>query len=492
MTRSGALRPARLLAALTALVLGTVALLAPSAGAATTTLTVVATIPTPGANLPWAPVYNPATHRLYTITTSTGEVSVIDTSTNTFVTNVFVGTSTSLFPTLAFNPTNNWVYAPSNVANTISVIDGGTNAIIHTWAMPAGAAATSVAVDPATNTLFVGGDGTTLYLFNAKTGAAKGTVTVGSDPASIGVDTSNDTEYVGNFLDNSITVVHAGAVVTTIPLVDRPTSVTVNPVTHKIYVAIRDQDEVAVINGATNTVTATIPTGTSSGPWGGAVNTATNTIYIVDSFESSLAVIDGATDTVTQTFTISGSGIIGAAVNEASDIVYASNGFGHSVSVIQVTTSPTITSKAPSGLVKGKSFSHTVTASGTKPITFSVSAGSLPSGLSLKASTGVISGKPTATGSFTFTIKATNSAGSDTATYTVVVAAPTATTSASASSSVGATDSNAATPTAVDAGYAGPATRNDDLGVSVGVLGAVGLLSAGGLVLVGRRRGRHG
>ncbi|WP_332772047.1 Ig domain-containing protein [Phenylobacterium sp.] len=45
---------------------------------------------------------------------------------------------------------------------------------------------------------------------------------------------------------------------------------------------------------------------------------------------------------------------------------------------------------------------------GSSPYSFSVTAGSLPSGLSLSGSTGVISGTPTALGTGTFTIQVTD------------------------------------------------------------------------------------
>ncbi|MBN9461715.1 MAG: putative Ig domain-containing protein [Burkholderiales bacterium] len=73
--------------------------------------------------------------------------------------------------------------------------------------------------------------------------------------------------------------------------------------------------------------------------------------------------------------------------------------------------SPTITTTAlPAGTV-GAAYSQTLAASGDAPITWSIQAGALPAGLTLNASTGVISGTPTGSGSFAFTVRATNTAG---------------------------------------------------------------------------------
>ena len=57
-----------------------------------------------------------------------------------------------------------------------------------------------------------------------------------------------------------------------------------------------------------------------------------------------------------------------------------------------------------------------------------MASGSLPAGLALNASTGLVSGTPTVGGSYTFTINATNAGGSVSKAYTVAIAyvAPTA------------------------------------------------------------------
>ena len=64
-------------------------------------------------------------------------------------------------------------------------------------------------------------------------------------------------------------------------------------------------------------------------------------------------------------------------------------------------------------------YSATITASGTAPITFSLYSGSLPTGLSFNRSTGVISGTPTKTGSFSFRIKGANVMGSVIKTFAI-------------------------------------------------------------------------
>ena len=86
----------------------------------------------------------------------------------------------------------------------------------------------------------------------------------------------------------------------------------------------------------------------------------------------------------------------------------------------------TITTDAlPDGKV-GEAYSQTLAADGTAPITWSVENGDWPTGLSLNKDTGEISGTPTAAGTSTFTVKATNSAGSDTKelSITITKAAP--------------------------------------------------------------------
>lgn len=63
----------------------------------------------------------------------------------------------------------------------------------------------------------------------------------------------------------------------------------------------------------------------------------------------------------------------------------------------------------PPGGTVGVPYSHLLQASGgTQPYTFAITAGALPTGLSLNASTGLISGTPTTPGTFVFTVQVTD------------------------------------------------------------------------------------
>lgn len=86
---------------------------------------------------------------------------------------------------------------------------------------------------------------------------------------------------------------------------------------------------------------------------------------------------------------------------------------------------PTITTTSPlSNGTVGTYYEQALVADGTTPITWSVSNGDLPAGLSLDASTGVISGTPKAEGESTFTVEAANDYGSDSREFTLSIDKP--------------------------------------------------------------------
>ena len=119
------------------------------------------------------------------------------------------------------NTTTNRVYVANNVGNSVSVIDGATDAIIAT--IPVGATAKGLAVNSVTNRIYVPHNGAS----------------------------SNGT---------TVTVIDGGtnAIIAVINGFTGPRYVAVNQATNTIYVTNGGGSSVSVIDGATNTITGTI------------------------------------------------------------------------------------------------------------------------------------------------------------------------------------------------------------------------------------------
>ena len=160
----------------------------------------------------------------------------------------------------------------------------------------------------------------------------------------------------------------------------------------------------SVHSGGTSTVTWSITGGASDGTWAASPG-------------GTCANFTGSTGGSCTT------GAIAATTN------YALNIGSRGSCTTSVTSCPVVSLPTTplSGGTVGTSYSGSVAGTGQSPITYTRTSGTLPTGLSLDASTGEITGTPTAAGTYTFTIRLADSCGDGSQTttqaYTITICA---------------------------------------------------------------------
>jgi uncharacterized repeat protein (TIGR01451 family) len=176
---------------------------------------------------------------------------------------------------------------------------------------------------------------------------------------------------------------------------------------------------------ATQATSITIAAGvsiTSAAPQAAAVNSAYSYTFTATGGTTPYTWSVNA-GTVPPGLTLSAAGVLsGTPTTTGSypftvNVIDANKGVATASITLVVTAALTLTFPAPPSGTVGVAYTDTFTATnGTTPYTFSISSGTLPAGLTLNASTGVVSGTPTTAGTSSFTVKVTD-AKSATATF---------------------------------------------------------------------------
>ena len=304
---------------------------------------------------PQAMAINHVTHRLYVADLGDSKVWIIDASNNAVLTSVTVGGSPR---SIAVNEVTNKIYVPGFAGNNLTIIDGAADTTQTVTGFGTGPGA--VAVNPLTNQIFVANiTSGTVSVFNGvdNTFSSPG-VTVGGNTsqAAIVVDPQTNVAYV-SIKGGNLTAVDGTTLATVnIPIgAGSTSSVALNPVTHKVYAAATDPltgaNEIAVVDGGTD-VHQTLAA--QSMPWSVAVNPATNKIYVANNGENNVSIIDGNTNIVTATVD-AGTNPYALAVDASRNLIYVSNLNSASVTIIdgainQTNTQPVGTPSSPDSL----------------------------------------------------------------------------------------------------------------------------------------------
>lgn len=431
----------------------------------------VATIPAAGqvTGTPQSITVDATRNVVYLATSSF--VYVIDGASNTITGTLSVTNGYSI----AVNEVTNVVYvARSAGSSQIARIDiANGNAI--TYQSLGGYPGTSVAVNEVTNQVFVGRDvsASQFYKLDGTNLAILQNATVGARATrSIAVDETRDRVYTATQASTTVSVFDAADITTPLPSSLGNGSVigqfrmTVDSARNLVYSPGFGANILNVFNGATldGADTKTYSQGAGAQPSDVAMTSDGNRVYVANYGTNSIAVYGwGAAPAMTpptlpdalqgaayaQTVTATGgtpitfaiqtgtlpagltfdtttgaiTGTPTAPLGSYSFTISASNPWGLATQpyTIHVVAPPAITTATlPDGVV-GTAYSQTLVATGTAPISYSVDSGALPAGLTLNGATGSISGTPTSASSSTFTIRATNTAGTSTHQYTVVV-----------------------------------------------------------------------
>jgi large repetitive protein len=170
-------------------------------------------------------------------------------------------------------------------------------------------------------------------------------------PGAFGVAVDEPTNMVYSIeaSDENLSVINGATDTVTAPvqlgIYPAFTGVVVNPATDMIYVdgvvagSKTGASVVKVISGVTDTVVATIALPAGSSPGGMAVNPATGTVYVTENTQSAIAVVDGPTNKVTTTVSLGyHTWPYAVAVDSSTNMVYVTDGNTDALSVVDGAT----------------------------------------------------------------------------------------------------------------------------------------------------------
>lgn len=341
---------------------------------------------------------------------------------------------------VAVDATTDTVYVANNGSNSVSVIDGATDAVTAT--IPVGDAPRGIGVDEQTDTVYVANSGDqTVSVIDGATGQVTDTLTVGAGPDAVAVDAGTDTIYV-SWHDGIATIDGATNVVTPLAIDTAPVmgtgindSLAADPGTGDLYLANWLLQFVSVIDMATDQPVSyydagsapdavavdpvhhllyvgSCQTGYFSGVWvinlasgdtqaqlsdgcpaAVAADTATGTGVSVDQNAGTLSFIGGSPDRVTGTISV-GLEPSAVAVDPATGAIYVANQTLSGTVTAVMPAAPKLTSKDAATFKVSAAGSFQVTAAGFPAVTYSES-GRLPRGVTM-SSAGRLSGAPAA------------------------------------------------------------------------------------------------
>jgi MYXO-CTERM domain-containing protein len=315
----------------------------------------VTTIDDPTGQSPEDAATIPALSRAWVTNDVSSTITVVNTSTNTFVTSLGSGQGVGQAPNgIAANPATNRVYVANvgNASGGVSVFDATNNTKITTIDQAQGFYY-SVDVNTNRNRVYAGNQGTgALKTIDGSSNLIIDTkaVTVNANPGAVAVNSTTNRVYVAS--GNNVAVFDGSTdnttFVTNVNTGNQVSWIELNPARNMVYAC--SGNNVVVIDGATNTASAPIPLGVSC--FGLGVNVTADHFYATGFSTNVVQVFSAATNTFVTNVTLGGAAKSprGMATDNVTSRVYLADFAGNNannVSVIQdVLPTPTPTPTA--------------------------------------------------------------------------------------------------------------------------------------------------
>ena len=236
------------------------------------------------------------------VTNGGGDVWVLSTSTNAVLAKVVVGG----YPTgIAITPDGTRAYVTKANANAVAVIDTSSNTVIAT--MNAGAAPGGVAITPDGKHAYVASVGTnSVLVIDTSSNAVTATVGLGTDPVGVAITPDGVRVYVLGAAGNlTVIATSSNSVAATVTLPGNeisPFGLALSPDGTRAYVTRFAANTIAVIDTSSDTVIAMVPLGAF--PNGSAVTPDGKYVYVTTSVDATgegsgnVSVIDTSSNTV--------------------------------------------------------------------------------------------------------------------------------------------------------------------------------------------------
>jgi gliding motility-associated-like protein len=273
-----------------------------------------------------------ATGFAYVTNFNNGTLTIVNTATNSFVTNINVNTTPEGITVI---PNGTKAYITNEGINTVSVFNAANNSLQTT--IPVGTTPWGICTSPDGSLVYVANSGAnTLSVISTVTNMVVKTITVGTAPwdvvtspdgTQVYATCGNGTIAVVNTATNTVSgniPLHAGSI---------PHSICVSADGSKLYVANSNSQSVSVVNLATNTVVSDISVG--SVPYGMCVSPDGSKLYVANNASNNISIVNLADNSVT---TIPIGGPQGISLSDDGSVLYATNSIDNQLWIINTAT----------------------------------------------------------------------------------------------------------------------------------------------------------